>query len=389
MEQNMTAIKIGYKGEIHRIRVDLTAFKFEDLQALFEATFNLTRDSFVVQYKDGEGDVVNVKSTEEYEEACRLFTAATDSTKSLRFTAVPTTQVVFQQNVAEPILKVIEQLVQSLNEAMEKVKREQWAAKAQENARAFATKAQENAGEWASQAQVNAGVWSVKAQEAMASTGAVLNEQFSKTGDVLSEKLAQTSTVVNEKLAEAGAALAPIANKTVEESKAAFEAAKKSLNDIEFDKIKQALNEIEIDRLMKDASDGVKSAADVAAAYAQNLVNELNKLKQHTATDAVVVETPVAVPVAAPVDEVVEAAPAEPTVQVVVEQAAAETPAEAEWEEVQDETSAAPSPEESKWAAQLALVREVFPDANTAAVIDLLEAAKGDVHVVLNQLVDL
>ncbi|KAF0717748.1 Aste57867_2117 [Aphanomyces stellatus] len=361
-QQQLTAIKVGYKGEIHRLRVDLAGFKYEDLNALFESTFTLAPGSFVIQYKDQESDHVNVKSTADFDEACSFFLSSTDVVKSLRFIAVPSTQAVFQENVADPVLKVIEQLVKSLNEAMEKVKQEQYLAKAHENARVFASKAQENAG-----------VWSVKAQEAMSTTGVALNET-----------LAHTSVIVNEKLAEAGAVLGPIANKTVEESKAAFEAAKKSLNEIEFDKIKQSLNEIEFDRIMKDATDGMKSAAAVASTYAANLVNELNKLKEQAdaAPAAMVVEA-----VAAPAPVEVEATPvAVPIVEIAP---AAEVVAEAEWEQVQDEVTAPAVVVESKWAAQMMLIREVFPSADDVAVEALLDASNGDVHVVLNQLVDL
>ncbi|ETV98351.1 hypothetical protein H310_09044 [Aphanomyces invadans] len=369
-QQKLTAIKVGYNGEIHRLRVDLTTFTFADLQALFATTFSLAPASFVIQYKDNETDCVTVNSSSDFEEACRFFMTSADEAKSLRFIAVPSTPLVFNDNVAEPILKVIEHLVQTLNEAMEKVKQEQWAAKAQENARDFAAKAQVSAGEWASQAQVNAGVWSNKASDAM-----------NTSGEKLSEAFAQTSVIVNEKLAEAGAVLGPLASKTLEESKAAFEAAKKGLNEIEFDKIKQSLNEIEFDRLMKDATEGMKAAAVVATNYANNLVSELNKLKDHTVEVTVVpVDAPVAVAVEAPAeDDVVEVA-------VPVHEATAE----AEWEQVQEEVAApTPSAEELKWAAQLALVREVFPTSSTDSVVALLEAAHGDVHVVLNQLFEL
>lgn len=377
----LTAIKVAHNGEIHRIRVDLASFKLEDLHALFESTFSLVRGTYGIQYKDTEGDLVTVKSSTDFDEACRFFLSSSDSVKSLRFVAVPTSHMMFQENVAEPILKLIEQLVHSLNEAMSKVKEEQWATKAQENARQFASKAHENAGEWATQAQVNAGVWSTKAKEAV-----------NTTGDVLSEKFAHTSVLVNEKLVEAGAVLGPIANKTVEESKAAFEAAKKSVNEIDFDKIKQSLNEIEFDRLMKDASDGVKTAADVATTYAQNLVQELNKLKARSAESTVETSEPA---VEAPQAAVIEPTPqvAEAVVVVVPVEEVAATPvedvasaAEADWEQVQDESA---SPVDEKWGAQLALIREVFPTAETSTVVALLEAVEGDVHVVLNQLVDM
>lgn len=144
-DQRPTALKIGYKGEIHRLRVDLAAFQLADLEALFATTFNLSAGSFVVQYTDPEGDCVNVTSEAEYAEACRVFLSTADAVKSLRFSAVSRTQVVFQENVAEPILKALEKLVESLNAAMEKVKHEQWAQRAQATASATAQKAHASA----------------------------------------------------------------------------------------------------------------------------------------------------------------------------------------------------------------------------------------------------
>ncbi|DAZ94074.1 TPA: hypothetical protein N0F65_006661 [Lagenidium giganteum] len=131
MASRQTALKISHNGEVHRVRVDLNAFALGDLEQLFASTFHLTPGSFVIQYQDSEGDCLNVTSEAEYAEACRVFLSADDEVKSLKFFAVARTQAAFQENVAEPIVSAIENLIVSLNSAMEKVKQEEWAMRAQ------------------------------------------------------------------------------------------------------------------------------------------------------------------------------------------------------------------------------------------------------------------
>ena len=62
MDAKQTALKIKYKGDLHRLRVDLTSFSLEAMTALFAEKFNLAPGRFVVYYRDVEGDCLNVTS---------------------------------------------------------------------------------------------------------------------------------------------------------------------------------------------------------------------------------------------------------------------------------------------------------------------------------------
>lgn len=320
-EPRLTALKIAHKGEIHRLRIDLQSFHFVDLQALVAETFMLAPAAFVVQYSDHEGDLLNVTSEAEYIEACRVFLSTADAVKSLRFTAVPRSQIAFQENVAEPILKAIEKLVETLKATMEKVKQEQWSQRA------------EQTGEVLNRAATDA------------------RESLVHTGEVLT----RASFVARESLTAAG----------------------KTIQEIPFDKV------------LKETGDNLKLAAENIGSFANELVEEMNKL-----------------PVV-PWSPVVPMTPAD----VAVEPTQSVAPTEAEWEQVDEQTTApsveeAPvvvvaepeivevavalvvSVEEQKWATQIAMIHDIIPGVDARQLIDRLEQCNGNVEVVVNALME-
>jgi histone H3/H4 len=327
----MTALKLGYKGEIHRLRVDLVGFELAQLQGLFEATFGLGAGSFVVQYTDPEGDCVNVTSDDEFAEACRVFQSGAEEAKALRFTAVSRTQIAFQENVTEPILKALEKLVETLNAAMDKVKHEQWAQKAQTTA---------------------------------------------QTGlDHTNEALRVAAKEARDSLHAARQTLQEIPfDQIVKDTTEGLNAARQSLQEIPFD------------QLVKDTTDGLKSAAEGISDFAKEVVGELKNYNS-TVTPAVVPAETAAQEVV--IDEAVEIAPrAAAGSDSEWEEVSEHTPAAevAVAQEVEVEEAAAPvvSEEELKWATELSMIRDFLPSVEAARVIDRLEQCNGNVEVVVN-----
>jgi len=336
-EPRLTALKVAHKGEIHRLRVDLQSFHFVDLQALVADTFTLAPPAFVIQYSDPEGDVLNVTSEAEYIEACRVFLSTADAVKSLRFTAVPRSQVAFQENVAEPILKAIEKLVETLKATMEKVKHEQWAQRAQTGV--------EQTGE-----AIKTGV---------GHTGEVFNraakdarESLEQTGEVLT----RASFVARESLTAAG----------------------KTIQDIPFDKV------------LKETGDNLKLAAENIGSFANELVEEMRKLPVVT-SGPIVPLTPMEPAVEQPMPTTTTA---EPEWEQVDEQAATASVEEApvvvaaEPEVVEVVATPVVSAEEQKWATQIAMIHDIIPGVDARQLIDRLEQCNGNVEVVVNALME-
>ncbi|KAE9355235.1 hypothetical protein PF008_g4156 [Phytophthora fragariae] len=121
-QQQQVALKIAFNGDIHRTRVDLRGFSLAELTQLMAQTFRLPVGDFLVQYRDPEGDCVNVTTDAEFQEAVRIFLDAREPVQSLKFSAVTRRQAEFQEQVADPLVKSVEQLMQALAVTLEKLK---------------------------------------------------------------------------------------------------------------------------------------------------------------------------------------------------------------------------------------------------------------------------
>ncbi|KAG1693863.1 hypothetical protein DVH05_022783 [Phytophthora capsici] len=279
-QQQQVALKIAFNGDIHRTRVDLRGFSLAELTQLMAQTFRLPVGDFLVQYRDPEGDCVNVTTDAEFQEAVHVFLSSQEPVQSLKFSAVTRRQAEFQEQVADPLVKSVEHLMQSL---------------------------------------------------------AVTLEQLKRDANFASNSTANTS--------------------------------------------------VALDQAARDNADSPKTAAGGFSSFAQGLVGQINRFIPEKKTGEATA-APVAVPVSSPEPEqkpeVHEPAAVTPPPAPVVE-----APPAQETEETP--STAAPvafSEAEVKWAEQLSVVTGIFPNANPARVIDILEKSDGNLNVVLNVLTE-
>ncbi|KAG7399825.1 hypothetical protein PHYBOEH_007824 [Phytophthora boehmeriae] len=275
--QQEVALKIAFNGDIHRNRVDLHGFGLAELTQLMAQTFRLSVGDFIVQYRDPEGDCVNVTTDSEFSEAVRVCLSSADAVQTLKFSAVTRRQAEFQEQVADPIVYSIEKLMQTLAVTLEQAKKD---------------------------------------------------SQFA--------------------------------------SSAAPQAA------------------VALDQAARDAAESPKAAAGGFSSFAQGLVGEIKrfipekKAGENVAPAAVPerkpdAATPVVGPPAAPV---AAAAPAQEAEKVEEQQMSAAA------------SSVAFSEAEVKWSEQLSIVSGIFPKADVARVIEILEKSDGNLNVVLNVLTE-
>ncbi|KAG7381957.1 hypothetical protein PHYPSEUDO_005428 [Phytophthora pseudosyringae] len=123
-QQQQVALKVAFNGDIHRTRVDLRGFSLAELTQLMAQTFRLPVGDFVVQYRDPEGDCVNVTTDAEFQEAVRVFLSSAEPVQSLKFSAATRRQAEFQDQVADPLAKSVEQLMQALAVTLEQLNRD-------------------------------------------------------------------------------------------------------------------------------------------------------------------------------------------------------------------------------------------------------------------------
>ncbi|ETV98350.1 hypothetical protein H310_09043 [Aphanomyces invadans] len=65
-------VKLGFQDHFHRIRVRTTNFALADLQQLFHTKVALAPGTFVIKYKDTDGDYVHVDTAADFHEAMQL-----------------------------------------------------------------------------------------------------------------------------------------------------------------------------------------------------------------------------------------------------------------------------------------------------------------------------
>ncbi|CEG43370.1 Phox/Bem1p [Plasmopara halstedii] len=124
MAEQQVALKVAFNGDIHRTRVDLRKFSFKALNQLMMQTFRLPAGEFIVQYRDPEGDCVNVTTDADFNEALRVLSVSVGPLQSLKFSAITRHQVELSDQVTEPLIKSIEHIMQSLAVALERLKRD-------------------------------------------------------------------------------------------------------------------------------------------------------------------------------------------------------------------------------------------------------------------------
>ncbi|TYZ61556.1 hypothetical protein PybrP1_010115 [[Pythium] brassicae (nom. inval.)] len=362
----LAPVKICFNGEIHRFHMNME-LGFATLHELFCATFPLDGEAFAVQYTDADGDVVTVANDAEFAAAWESFRLADGSFRTVRFTAVARSKTAaFQETVADPLLKALEKLVETLTAAMEKVKNEDWKRRAQSGVQ-FTSEAVQSA---AKDARASLHLAQQSLQE-------IPFEQLLKdTTESLKAAAEGISVFAKEVVAEVKK------EKVVQDAAEGLKTAAESASAF----ATNAVEELKKEKLVQDAAEGLKIAAENVAELAKDAVQELKKmeLSQHAMA---FIASPAPVHPSAGVSEAAVVAAADSDWEQVAEEVAAPAVIVEEVEEEEAEIVEV-SEEEKKWAAQLATIRDIFPDVDTTRAVERLEHEGGNVELVLNALME-
>lgn len=136
----------------------------------------------------------------------------------------------------------------------------------------------------------------------------------------------------------------------------------------------------------REATAGAKSAAEGFSSFAQGLVGQIKQLIPEKKSEPAAPAAPKPTVVEQkPIAPVAVAAPVAPPAPIAPVADALPTPTEPA---VAPSVPVAFSDAEVKWADELSLVHNIFPNVSAARVIDMLEQCEGNVNVVLNTLME-
>lgn len=393
-EPRLTALKVGYKGEIHRLRIDLTNSTYEQVDKLFQETYSLEPNTFVMQYYTPAGKRVVVKDQATYEEVCKIYLEDDqEQVKSLKFMAQTRTSAALYE-ATEPILKAIEKLLAQLNKMAAEVSRK---AKDED--------------------------WEGQCRRKMTITGEVIHKVAKDVHDFSRDSIKMTGVALNDAAQVSGEAINQAAQVSGGALNQAAEEARKAIS-----LINAQVQEFPYEDVVEEATEGIKLATTEIHNFAQEFISQVSQ--EFGIHETFSVPAPVPAPVhqaeepipqpqtaaAAPVESDAESSPVENAVEEAVQappspieeavmvappspiagavmveaeiESNASTPncSDDEWDVVANPDTE--EEEHSIWETQLTLIREIFSSCDASQVTNLLELHSGNVHEVLNVLAE-
>lgn len=349
-------LKLVYKDSVVRVRADPATLDLPTLRTLVREAFGAA--NVTLKYTDPEGDLVTVALDEDVRTALALFAQTDGSFATVRFTAAPDTRAAFQESVVEPVVRAMEHLVETLDAAKASVKSESRAHFRSEALRGAVADARESL---------------------VAVRGRLQEIPF--------DRMVKDASSGLKSAAEGAAAKARSAVEDAKKEKIVQDAAEglKSAAEGLSKFAKDAVADVKKDPTVKDVTEGIKTVAEGISEVAKEAVGEVkSKVAPYFAQPGATVA-----PAPAAADTVSNNSNSEwheQQQQPAVTPTPAATPVPTVIEEVI--TEAAVPEEAKKWSEQLAMIREIVPAVDSARAIVQLEAANGDLDVVLNALVE-